>query len=203
MIDRIEKCADFRGIIYCTPQISLGEIDDVLPEIKKGLEEKMEAMVRRDLYTKYKTAPTEEEREKARQEYLEKVGIELKPGAIEILTYLKEKGIHRAISTANDIERAEKYLKKIGLYGYFDKIICAPMVEHGKPAPDVYEFACSELKLAPEECMAVEDSPNGVKSAYSAGCKVVMVPDLTQPDEELKKMLFACVDRIDEIKSIV
>ena len=75
MIDRIEKCADFRGIIYCTPQISLGEIDDVLPEIKKGLEEKMEAMVRRDLYTKYKTAPTEEEREKARQEYLEKEGM--------------------------------------------------------------------------------------------------------------------------------
>ena len=75
MIDRIEKCADFRGIIYCTPQISLGEIDDVLPEIKKGLEEKMEAMVRRDLYTKYKTAPTEEEREKARQEYLKKVGM--------------------------------------------------------------------------------------------------------------------------------
>ena len=75
MIDRIEKCADFRGIIYCTPQISLGEIDDVLPEIKKGLEEKMEAMVRRDLYTKYKTAPTEEERETARQEYLEKVGM--------------------------------------------------------------------------------------------------------------------------------
>ena len=51
------------------------EIDDVLPEIKKGLEEKLEAMVRRDLYTKYKTAPTEEEREKARQEYLEKVGM--------------------------------------------------------------------------------------------------------------------------------
>ena len=53
----------------------LVEIDDVLPEIKKGLEEKLGAMVRRDLYTKYKTAPTEEEREKARQEYLEKVGM--------------------------------------------------------------------------------------------------------------------------------
>ena len=53
----------------------LVEIDDVLPEIKKGLEEKLEAMVRWDLYTKYKTAPTEEEREKARQEYLEKVGM--------------------------------------------------------------------------------------------------------------------------------
>lgn len=51
----------------------LVQIDDVLPEIKKGLEEKLEAMVKRDLYTKYKTAPTEEEREKARQEYPEKV----------------------------------------------------------------------------------------------------------------------------------
>ena len=53
----------------------LVQIDDVLPEIKKGLEEKLEAMVRRDLYTKYKTAQTEEEREKARQEYLKKVGM--------------------------------------------------------------------------------------------------------------------------------
>ena len=51
------------------------EIDDALPEIKKGLEDKLEAMVRRDLYTKYKPAPTEEEREKARQEYLDKVGM--------------------------------------------------------------------------------------------------------------------------------
>ena len=50
-------------------------MDDVLPEIKKGLEGKLKAMVRRDLYTKYKTAQTEEEREKARQEYLEKVGM--------------------------------------------------------------------------------------------------------------------------------
>lgn len=51
------------------------EMDDVLPKVKKGLEEKFEAMVKRDLYTKYKTARTEEEREKARQEYLEKVGM--------------------------------------------------------------------------------------------------------------------------------
>ena len=53
----------------------LVEIDDVLPEIKKGLEEKLEAMVRRHLYTKYKTAPTEEEKEKARKEYLDRRGV--------------------------------------------------------------------------------------------------------------------------------
>ena len=62
-------------LFFALLKYHLVEIDDVLPQIKKGLEEKLEAMVRRDLYTKYKTAPTEEEREKARQEYLEKVGM--------------------------------------------------------------------------------------------------------------------------------
>ncbi len=51
-------------------------VDDFVPDIKKGLEEKLEALVRRELYTKYKTAKTEEEREQARKEYLDKVGIQ-------------------------------------------------------------------------------------------------------------------------------
>ena len=62
-------------LFFALLKYHLVEIDDVLPQIKKGLEEKLEAMVKRDLYTKYKTASTEEEREKARQEYLEKVGM--------------------------------------------------------------------------------------------------------------------------------
>ena len=77
------------------------------------------------------------------------------------------------------------------------------MVEHGKPAPDVYEYACSQIGLAPEECMAVEDSPNGIKSACAAGCKVVMVPDLTQPDEEIKDMLYACVPTLMDLKQFI
>ncbi|MEE1250861.1 MAG: complexin-2 [Lachnospiraceae bacterium] len=62
-------------LFFALLKYHLVEMDDVLPEIKRGLEEKLEAMVKRDLYTKYKTAPTEEEREMARQEYLEKVGM--------------------------------------------------------------------------------------------------------------------------------
>ena len=54
------------------------EQENISLGIKKGLEEKLETIVRRELYTKYKTAPTEGEREKARQEYLEKVGIQKK-----------------------------------------------------------------------------------------------------------------------------
>ena len=51
------------------------EQEELLPEIQKGLEQKLDALVMRELYTKYKTAPTEEEREKARREYLDKRGV--------------------------------------------------------------------------------------------------------------------------------
>lgn len=53
----------------------LGNIDEVLPEIQKGLEKKLEMLVRRDLYTKYKTAATRSEREEARKAYLDKIGM--------------------------------------------------------------------------------------------------------------------------------
>lgn len=62
-------------LFFALLKYHLVEIDDVLPEIKMELEDKLEAMIRRDSYTKYKTALTEEEREKARQEYLDKVGM--------------------------------------------------------------------------------------------------------------------------------
>lgn len=129
-------------------------------------------------------------------------GIPLKPGAKEILTWLRENNILTAIATANDYKRTEGYLNKIGLFEYFDKIICADMVSQGKPAPDIYAFACKELNLSPDRTFAVEDSPNGVSSAFGAGCKVVMVPDLTQPDEELKSKLYAKVDTLLGIKEL-
>lgn len=134
------------------------------------------------------------------EEMIKKDGIPLKPGAKEILMWLRENGILTALVTANDYQRAERYLKKIGLFEDFDKIICANMVEQGKPAPDIYAFACKELGLAPGRTFAVEDSPNGVTSAYLAGCKVIMIPDLTEPDEELRSKLYARVDNLMMIK---
>ncbi|SDB19858.1 haloacid dehalogenase superfamily, subfamily IA, variant 3 with third motif having DD or ED/haloacid dehalogenase superfamily, subfamily IA, variant 1 with third motif having Dx(3-4)D or Dx(3-4)E [Pseudobutyrivibrio sp. YE44] len=131
-----------------------------------------------------------------------KDGIPLKPGAKEILQWLRDNGVFVALVTANDKDRAERYTKRIGLFEYFDAIVCADMVEFGKPAPDIYAYACKELKVAPENTLAVEDSPNGCTSAYRAGCNVVMVPDLTEPDEELKKMLYARVDKLLDIKKL-
>ncbi|MCR5669608.1 MAG: HAD family phosphatase [Butyrivibrio sp.] len=137
------------------------------------------------------------------EEMVKETGIPLKPGAKEILTWLRQQGIYTALVTANEYPRAERYLKKIELFEYFDRIICANMVSQGKPAPDIYAFACSKLSLDPSETFAVEDSPNGVTSAYDAGCNVIMVPDLTEPDEELKKKLYARCDDLMGIKELI
>jgi DNA helicase-2/ATP-dependent DNA helicase PcrA len=138
-------------------------------------------------------------RKQLMEEALEQNGIEIKPGAVELLTYLRKKGIITAIATATDMERATRYLKKIGLYDYFDRVISATMVEKGKPSPDIYQYACRQLGLAPEECMAVEDSPNGIMSAHLANCIVVMVPDQTEPDEHVWDMLDVRVDTLSDI----
>ena len=62
-------------LFFLLVKYHLADIDEVLPEIKKALENKLEMLVRRDLYTKYKTATAESEREEARKAYLDKVGM--------------------------------------------------------------------------------------------------------------------------------
>ncbi len=137
------------------------------------------------------------------QAHIDKYGIEVKPGASELLEYLGKNGYMRAIATATDAERAGKLLKLAGLDGSFDRIICASMVEWGKPKPDIYIFAAEQLGLAPSECIAVEDSPNGVISAHGAGCFTVMVPDQTQPDEELMNYIDMKCDSLTGIIQIL
>ncbi len=136
------------------------------------------------------------------EDILKEEGIPLKPGVHETLSWLKEHGVFISLVTANDRERAHRYLKKIGLFDYFNAIICADMVEQGKPAPDIYAYACKELQVNPADTFAVEDSPNGCMSAYRAGCNVIMIPDLSEPDEELQKVLYARLDSLMDMKSL-
>ena len=136
-------------------------------------------------------------------ERLAKYGLEKKPGIDEILAFLHTKGIKAAVATATGSELAHQHLETIGVKDQFDKIVSAVQVQHGKPEPDIYLYACSQIGEQPEDCIAVEDSPNGIKSAYAAGCKPVMVPDLTQPDEEIKPLLYAVVDSLADLKGLV
>ena len=126
-------------------------------------------------------------------------GIEAKQGAETLLRWLKENGYRAALATATAPGLAKGYLERVGLLGYFDEICSARQVPHGKPAPDIYQFAANRLGVLPQECLALEDSPNGVRSAAAAGCKTVLVPDLDDPYEEVKDLLFAKADNLEAV----
>ena len=142
-------------------------------------------------------------RKEIMDEDLKKFGIEKKPYVDEILDFLKEEGIKRALVTATHETKAREYLKEIELEEKFDKVICADMVENGKPDPDIYLFACKKIGEKPSDCLALEDSPNGVRSAYSAGVDVIMVPDLSEPDEELNKMILKSAGSLKDVISFL
>lgn len=135
--------------------------------------------------------------------HLQKFGIEKKPGLDELLGYLKKSGRKIAAATATDRERTTLYLEKVNVLPYFDVLVCGDMVTRGKPDPEIYQKACRELGLLPEECMALEDSPNGIRSAWAAGCRAVMVPDLSEPEEDVKKLLYACVPDLSGVTEML
>lgn len=129
--------------------------------------------------------------------------IPLKPQVPQTLEKLRQMGYSMAVVTATAQEQAVSNLKLAGLLPFFDHVISASMVKCGKPAPDVYLYACEVLGVQPENCYAVEDSPNGVMSAHAAGCRTIMIPDLSQPDAELSRLLYRKLDTFGELINIL
>lgn len=136
-------------------------------------------------------------------EAIEQYGIQLKPGVRELLSYCRENGVLTAVATATPTENAKLHLKRVGLHDCFSVIVGGDSIENGKPAPDIYRKAASVLALPTENCLALEDSPNGIIAAFSAGCNPVMIPDLTEPDEMLKPLLYAWVPTLTDVIGLI
>ena len=135
--------------------------------------------------------------------YIAANGVELKYGVKETLAYLKEKGIKVGLATSTIRERAIGYLTAHDIYKYFDKLVFGNMVEHGKPAPDIYLKACEELDVEPARAVAVEDSINGIKSAGTAGLYAVMVVDLIKPNDEIAPYVKQIYDNMTHLREII
>ena len=135
--------------------------------------------------------------------YIDLHGVDLKPGIRELLDFLDEKGIPAAITTSSPIERVQRYLGPHGLIDRFRRLCSGAEVAHGKPEPDIYLYGAACLGVDPENCIAVEDSPAGVLSAYRAGCMTVMVPDLDQPSEETRELLYAKADGLTDVIDLI
>ncbi|MDD6174936.1 MAG: HAD family phosphatase [Firmicutes bacterium] len=118
-----------------------------------------------------------------------KEGLPVKPGLYDLLDFLEQNGYRRAVATSTHRERAMQYFSMAGVTDRFDAIATGDMVSRGKPFPDVFLKACGMLGEAPENCLALEDSLNGIRAAFNGGLQPFMVPDLVEPDAQTLSLL--------------
>ena len=143
------------------------------------------------------------ERIRRMEAYVAVHGIAPKSGIYELMDFLNENQIPAAIASSSPMESIREHLEKANLLDRFQALCSGHDIPNGKPAPDIYLLAAEKLNLAPENCLALEDSPTGIRSASAAGCLPVMIPDLDQPEPETKELLFARADSLTDIIAIV
>lgn len=123
-------------------------------------------------------------------------GLPMKNGARKLLEYGKANGYRMAIATSSRREYALKNLKAAKIYDFFDAGVFGDMVQHAKPDPEIYLKACDSIGAAPANCIALEDAPAGIRAAYAAGMKPIMIPDLVAPTPEIEALLYETCDTL-------
>ena len=114
--------------------------------------------------------------------------IPVKAGVIELLQWLKAHKIPTAVATSTQKEIASIKLRLAQIDHYFDSLTTGCEVTHGKPDPEIYLLAAKRLGVAPTQCVAFEDSNNGVRSAMGAQMLTFQIPDLVEPNEEIRAL---------------
>jgi HAD superfamily hydrolase (TIGR01509 family) len=115
-------------------------------------------------------------------------GLALKPGVHELLDWLDEARLARAVATSTGRRRAQAKLEQAGVWRRFDALVGGDEVTHGKPAPDIYLEAARRLDVPAHACIALEDSEPGVRAALAAGMRAFLVPDLAAPSAALRAL---------------
>jgi HAD superfamily hydrolase (TIGR01509 family) len=127
-------------------------------------------------------------------------GIAIKAGVVELLDLLDALSLPRAIATSSDRQVVVDRLGPCGLLGRFHAVVGNEDCVQGKPHPEPYLNAARALGLAPADCLALEDSYSGVRSAYAAGMMTVMVPDLLPATAEIEGLCVAVAETLHQVR---
>jgi HAD superfamily hydrolase (TIGR01509 family) len=103
------------------------------------------------------------------------------PGALELVEEVRSTGLPYALVTSSEPEVAEAVLGKLDVQ--FPVVVCAADVAHAKPDPEGYLLAAAKLGAEPDQCIALEDSVNGITAAEAAGYRTVAVPSVVPVPE--------------------
>ena len=141
-----------------------------------------------------------------KKRYTEKL-IPMKAGVVELLDFLKERGVRTGLASSTRKDIVERELADAGILHYFESVTGGDVVKISKPNPEIYLIACDKMRVAPQECFAIEDSFNGIRAAKAAGMRPIMVPDIVQPTDEIRQMaetvcsdLFGVIDYLRNLQ---
>lgn len=128
-------------------------------------------------------------------------GVPVKAGALELLTYLTERGYRVGMATSTPYRTVMEHLERTDMTRFFcpEAIITGDMVRRGKPDPEIFCLAATRLGAAPAECIGVEDSNNGIRAVMAAGMRSVFIPDLTPPAEDVRGKVWRICDGLTEL----
>ncbi|MGN6668057.1 MAG: HAD family hydrolase [Trinickia sp.] len=127
----------------------------------------------------------------------------LKPGVQHLLTTLANAGVPCAVASSSSSQEIKARLGRVGILDFFDAVAGGDEVARGKPDPAVYQLAASRLNQSPDNCLAFEDSENGLLAALRAGIPVVAVPDLKPPPDAIIGRSLISLASLDEAKEYV
>ena len=127
-------------------------------------------------------------------------GIALKAGVLEILDHLDVLGLPRAIATSSSLASVHASLGPHSIIDRFHALITRDVQTHSKPHPEPFLKAAAALGIDPADCLALEDSHNGVRSASAAGMMTVMVPDMLDPTEEMHSLCVRIAHDLHEVR---
>ena len=139
----------------------------------------------------------------ARYERLVAAGVPHRPGITDLLDTLVAHGVPRAVATSTRRPLALRKLESAGLLRYFEHVATSSDVAHAKPAPDIYLLAAHKLGVEPAHCLALEDSPTGVRAALAAGMHVIQIPDLLEPDESVRALGHRIAGSLHEVRGLL
>jgi len=139
----------------------------------------------------------------ARFQVMVDAGVALKAGVVDLLDHLDAAGLPRAIATSSPHRDVEGHLAHHGLRPRFNAVIARGDYARGKPHPDPFLKAAETLGVAPELCLALEDSHNGVRAAHGAGMMTIMVPDLLDPTEEMRGLCVRIADSLHDVRDLL
>ena len=125
-------------------------------------------------------------------------GVPVKEGLYNLLERLKKSGVLIALATSSRREIAEEYLVHARVLRYFDILVCGEEVEKGKPDPEIFLKAASELNSEPGNCFIFEDSQNGLLAACASGGVPIFIKDLKEPDPQVKALAYRSYEKLTE-----